>query len=134
LNIQNLSTIRIQNQIQAKIINFLVDEGPKNQWLQGSGFKIYVRKSKRCPNNILVSCFDLAAIEFDEKLREHGILTELLHWLIDELTKYKFDAIFVECVVSKRLGEFLEKSGFVAFPEYPNCYFFVLQNETRVFD
>lgn len=87
----------------------------RNIWIYTDCFHIYIRKSKRHYDGKLIDCIDIASIEVDEEYKGQKILTTLLETLFQKYPKFNY---LVESILEPRLIGFLQKYGFVKYPEH----------------
>jgi predicted acetyltransferase len=71
--------------------------------------QIYVRKSKRYINGILIECIDIANVSVDDEMRGQGIFTRFLERLINE---YDFN-IYIESIINPSVERIGTKLGFI---------------------
>lgn len=98
----------IANKFLLLLDEFIEQDKQKNKWLAVDCIHIYVRKSKRFYNGIMIDCLDLASIESDKT--GTGLFTKILESIIE---KYPEKNIYIESILSDNFYNFFKKYGFV---------------------
>ena len=61
---------------------------------------IYLRNTKRCINNEMISTIDLANININDNFQNKGYCSKIIQYLIEIAKSKNIQAIYVECVLS----------------------------------
>ena len=61
---------------------------------------IYLRNTKRCINNEMISTIDLANININDNFQNTGYCSKIIQYLIEIAKSKNIQAIYVECVLS----------------------------------
>jgi hypothetical protein len=96
------------------LIDF-VNGQKRNAWLSDKKIQVYVRKSHRLINGMLVKTFDIANVTAHPKGQGH--FTEFL-----AMAETLGFPVYVESVLNKRLESFLIRKGYEVVPgSNPTC-------------
>ena len=61
---------------------------------------IYLRNTKRCINNEIISTIDLANININDDFQNKGYCSKIIQYLIEIAKSKNIQAIYIECVLS----------------------------------
>ena len=61
---------------------------------------IYLRNTKRCINNEMISTIDLANININDNFQNKGYCSKIIQYLIEIAKSKNIQAIYIECVLS----------------------------------
>ena len=86
----------------------------RNQWMNGSGLAVYVRKSTRLIEGRMVSCLDIANMVAQRPGRGTGG-----RFIEDAQRLNPYEAIFVENVLTDRFVHYFERNGWARMPAEP---------------
>lgn len=105
--------------LEKEILDFLNSPVP-NQWIDGKGASIYLRKGSRYILDQRYTSLDLASISIEPELQRKGMFKNILKTLIHLNPN---EVLFIECVNNKNLAECLYR--------YPDMH--VLENGSLCF-
>lgn len=97
------------------VVRFLASKS-RNEWLSTPEMEVFVRRSKRCHpiSQRAIKCFDIANVTVNN--REQGVFTSWLGELQKIVLDAKFDAIFVESIMTERFEQYFIKRGWYRVP------------------
>jgi len=78
----------------------------RNIWLEDKKMAVYVRKSKRYLDNVLMNCVDIGSVNIEEKYRGKGTFSSFLK-KIEKINPYK--VIYIENILNDNLAKHFKK-------------------------
>lgn len=91
---------------------FLADQRRQNKWLHANKMEVYVRRGRHVLGDTVHKCLDVANISVHPEHQNMGIFRLWLKYAEQCAAQSGLDAVFVECVMTRRLACFLEKEDY----------------------
>jgi hypothetical protein len=110
---------RAQQSWQQQLQAFL-DGVFSNEWINGEGFKAYVRKSERLDPNTgeVLPTLDIASIEVSREQRGQGTFRDVLASAIETAQRNGIQAVYVENVLTDQFASFFRNAGWTEDSRY----------------
>jgi hypothetical protein len=123
--------------ILGQLANFLQTDWPRNQWIENTAIKVYVRQSERYLSSFCersLTCLDIANIAVAERYRQQGLFTD---FVLQAHELHPFEITYLECIRNPIILHWCEKRGWT--PHNPcdkkqvDCFYLLKQVEPASF-